>query len=65
MLSQSTSEMCVLTSETVEVVTDPEWALVLLASRLMSTLKLTSYLPTRQLNPPLGYNKQKQTYHSG
>jgi hypothetical protein len=44
MLSQSTSEMCVLTSETVEVATDLEWALVLLASRLMSTLKLTSYL---------------------
>jgi hypothetical protein len=39
MLSQSTSEMCVLTSETVEVATDPEWALVLLlASRLISTL---------------------------
>jgi hypothetical protein len=49
MLSQSTSEMCVLTSETVEVATDPEWALVLLASRLISTLKLTSYLPRHDL----------------
>jgi hypothetical protein len=47
MLSQSTSEMCVHTSETVEVATDPEWALVLLlatsSSRIMRT-KLTSYL---------------------
>jgi hypothetical protein len=50
MLSQSTSEMCVLTLETVEVATDPEWALVLLlASRLISTLSsLLIFLDKKQ-----------------
>jgi arylsulfatase A-like enzyme len=45
MLSQSTSEMCVLTSETVEVATDPEWALVLMLASRIIRIKLTSYLP--------------------
>jgi hypothetical protein len=47
MLSQSTFKMCILTSVTVEVATDPEWVLVLINRWQMST-KLTSYHP-RQL----------------